>query len=165
MLYFGQLWITSHEHMQGQYVGNYSLVYESKCHRKEREWWFWDGNLKTFWIQMQQDLLKFSSSKKKVTTSVISTSKSFWSSNFVILVLWTSRDHTSDFLSSSQLVGCLLSVAAHTSTTKIPQVQPQHHHMVFFISWTETKNKTSGCDLLHFIISFCSKILGAPIIQ
>ncbi len=29
---------------------------------------------------------------KKVTTSVIFTSKSFKTSNFVILVLWTSRD-------------------------------------------------------------------------
>ncbi len=45
------------------------------------------------------------SNKKKVTISVISTSRSSQTSNVVILILWTSRDHTSlDFLSRSQLV-------------------------------------------------------------
>jgi hypothetical protein len=43
--------------------------------------------------------------RKKVITSVISSSKSIHRSNFVILVLWTSRDQISlDFLSMSQLV-------------------------------------------------------------
>jgi hypothetical protein len=43
--------------------------------------------------------------KKKVITSVIFTSKSLQTSNFVILVLWTSRDQISlDFLSRNQIV-------------------------------------------------------------
>jgi hypothetical protein len=71
---------------------------------------------------MQQDMLEFPSSRKKVITCVISTSKSFWESNFVILILWTSRDQASlDFLSRSQLVA-LMSMATHTSTTEFSQM-------------------------------------------
>jgi hypothetical protein len=43
--------------------------------------------------------------RKKVITSVISTSKSLQTSNFVIVVLWTSRDQIFlSFFSRSQLV-------------------------------------------------------------
>jgi len=42
----------------------------------------------------------FQHSKKKVTTGIISKPNSFQSTNFVIIVLWTSRDQASlDFLS------------------------------------------------------------------
>ncbi len=58
-----------------------------------------------------------------------------------------------------------MSVAAHPSTTESPQMQPQHHYMVSFKSWTKTNNRTGGCDLVHFIISFFSKIFRAPTIQ
>jgi hypothetical protein len=43
--------------------------------------------------------------KKKVMTSIIFTSISLHTPNFIILVLWTSRDQISlDFLSKSQMV-------------------------------------------------------------
>jgi hypothetical protein len=34
-----------------------------------------------------------------------------------------------------------MSVATHPSTTKIPQVQPQHHYVVSLKSWTKTKTE------------------------
>jgi hypothetical protein len=55
--------------------------------------------------------------------------------------------------------GCLMRVAAHTSTTKIPQVQSRHHHMVLFRNLTKTQNIISECDLIHFIASPCSHYL------
>jgi hypothetical protein len=56
-----------------------------------------------------------------------------------------------------ELVGCLMRVATHTSTTKIPQVQSQHHHMVPFRNWIETQNRVGECDFIHFIVSPCSQ--------
>jgi hypothetical protein len=102
--------------------------------------------------------------KKKVITSVISTSQSLQMSNFVTLILWTSRDQIS-FDSSQKPIGCLMSVATRTSTTKIPQVQSQHHYMVPLKNWTETQNKIGGCYLVHFLVSYYSKISRAPTIQ
>ncbi len=84
--------------------------------------------------------------------------------NFVILVLWTSKDRP--FLISSQGANQLLmSVAIHCSTTKTSQMLPQHHYVVSFKCWIKTKNKACSCDHLHFIVSSCSKIPRAPIIS
>jgi hypothetical protein len=75
--------------------------------------------------------------------------------NFIILALWTSRDQTSlDFLSRSQLV--VDECATHHSTTKTPQMLPQHYYVISLKSWTETKNIASSCDRLkpHSILLF-----------
>jgi hypothetical protein len=58
-----------------------------------------------------------------------------------------------------------MNVATHPSTTKTPQMLPQHHYVVSFRSWTNTKNKVGTCDRIHLKVSSCSKIPGAPIIS
>jgi hypothetical protein len=50
-----------------------------------------------------------------------------------------------------------MKVAAHTPTTEIPQVVFRHHHMVPLKNWTEIRNKSGECDLLHFLVSPCSQ--------
>jgi hypothetical protein len=53
--------------------------------------------------------------------------------------------------------GCLMKVATHASTTEIPQVQSQHHHMVPFKNWIEIQNRRGQCDFIHYIVSPCSQ--------
>jgi hypothetical protein len=43
--------------------------------------------------------------------------------------------------------GCLMNVVAHILTTKIPQMQHQHHYMVFLRSWTKTRTEHVGVIL------------------
>jgi hypothetical protein len=43
--------------------------------------------------------------------------------------------------------GCLMSVVAHILTTEIPQVQHQHHYVVFLRSWTKIRIEHVGVIL------------------
>ncbi len=64
---------------------------------------------------------KFSESRKKVTSGIVSKPKSFQPSNFVILVLWTSRDQIPlDFLSRSQLIVMCVATGSSSFNNKIP---------------------------------------------
>jgi hypothetical protein len=56
-----------------------------------------------------------------------------------------------------------MSVAAHTSTTEIPQLQPQHHYMVSFKNWTETKNKIVECERIFHSIPLFPKSRNLPL--
>jgi hypothetical protein len=58
-----------------------------------------------------------------------------------------------------------MNVVAHPSIIEIPQMQPQHHYVESFRSWTKIKNKASKKDRLHLIVSFYSKIPRAPTIS
>ncbi len=111
----------------------------------------------TIWIQIQQDLLECPKSRKKVTMGIFLKLKSFWSTKFVIIVLWTSRSHTSfDFFSRSQPV--VNDCGNSSFNNKNPTSATQHHYVVSIRSWIKTKNKAGGCDCLHLTISSCSKI-------
>jgi hypothetical protein len=105
----------------------------------------------------QYELLKSSWDRKKIITSIISTSKSLQTTNFIILFLWTSRDQIFSWFPLKESIGCLLRVAAHTPTIEIPQVLSWHHHMVPLKNWTKIQNRRGECDLFHFIISPCSQ--------
>ncbi len=59
----------------------------------------------------------------------------------------------------------LMSVTTYHLKTKTSQMLSQHHHVVPFRSWTETKNIMGSCDNLNLIVSSCFKIPGAPTIS
>jgi hypothetical protein len=73
--------------------------------------------------------------------------------NFIILFLWTTRDHILSWFPLKESTGCLMGMAVHTPTTEIPQILIWLHHMVPFIDWTEIQDRSNECDLLHFPIS------------
>jgi len=52
----------------------------------------------------------------------------------------------------------LMSVATHTSTKEIPQLQSQHHYLIPLWNCTKTQNKINGCYFVHFLISYCSNL-------
>jgi hypothetical protein len=52
-----------------------------KCHKKKGKWFLVYKSL-TFWIQTQQDLLKFLESRKEVTIGIVFKPKSFQPNKF-----------------------------------------------------------------------------------
>jgi hypothetical protein len=84
--------------------------------------------------------------------------------NFVILILWISRDQTSlDFLSRSQLI--VNECGSSSFNNRSPQMLPSHHYIISLRSWIETKNRAGRCDHLHLIASSSSKNPEAPTIS
>jgi hypothetical protein len=66
-------------------------------------------------------------------------------------------------ISSQGANSLLMSVAAHPSTTKSPQMLPPHHYIVSLRSWIETQNRACRCDHLHLIVSSCPKSPKLPL--
>jgi len=99
--------------------------------------------------------------KKKVITSVISTSKSLQTSKFIIFSSMDFKGSDLSWFPLNEPTSYLMSVATHTSTKEIPQVQSQHHYLIPLWNWTKIQNKINGCYFVHFLISYCSKISKA----
>jgi hypothetical protein len=70
-------------------------------------------------IQIRCELLK-SPWDWKIVTNIISTSKSLQTPNFIILFLWTTRDHIFFWFPLKESTGCLMSGVVHTPTIEIP---------------------------------------------
>jgi hypothetical protein len=107
-------------------------------------------------IQTQCELLK-SYWDRKIVTRIIFSSKSLQTPNFIVLFLWITRDQILSWFPLKESTGCLMRVAAHTPTTKIPQILIWFHHMVPLREWIEIHDISGECDLLHFPISPCSQ--------
>jgi hypothetical protein len=50
--------------------------------------------------------------------------------NFIVLLLWTTRDQFLSWYPLKESTGCLMEVATHTLTTGIPHILIWLHHMV-----------------------------------
>jgi len=135
-------------------TGMYNWTISIPLSPKKKGRWFWNGTrhfeckfTKVYWAERRLQQILFLNQR------------SFGQINFTILTLWTSRNQTSlDFLSRSQLV--VDECGSSSFNNKTSRMLPQHHHVVPFRSWKETKNKVGSCDNLNLLI-FSSKIPGA----
>jgi hypothetical protein len=73
--------------------------------------------------------------------------------NFIVLILWTTRDQFLFWFPFEESIGCLMEVAAHTLTTWIPQILTWLHHMVLLRDWIDIQNMIGECNLLYSLVS------------
>jgi hypothetical protein len=119
---------------------------------KRKERCFYVCKLLMLDIQIQCELLK-SYWDRIIVTSIISSSRSLQTPNFIVLFLWITRDQIFSWFPLKESTGCLMRVATHTPTTEIPHILTWFHHMVLLREWIEIHNISDECDLLHFLVS------------
>jgi len=128
--------------------------------KKKGRWFLVWKSLLYFEYKLNKICWKFPESRQKVTSGIVSTSKSFQPSKFCYSSSMDLKGSEPLLISSQGANWLLMSVAAHPSTTKSPR-----HYIVSLISWTKTKNRVGRCDHLHLIASSSSKIPGTPTIS